>query len=436
MCALALAAGCGESDLRARIDAAGVYSPGRNDSVPRARIELGRLLFFDPELSGNRDVACSSCHLPVDHAGDGQPLGRGVGGRNAGSERQGGVELPRHSIAPFNRSYAQSLLWDGRVERLADGSIRAPVPLPSGIATLLEAQALLPLIDRQEMRGEAGDVDVRGEPNELASISDDDPRAVWDAVMRRLMAIEGYRNAFATAFPDVPIGEHGIVHVVRAIALFEMRLWELTDTAFDGFLGSEHRPPSDDALHPLARRGAELFFGDAGCVRCHDGPLLSDDAFHNIGVPPFGPGKAGGIDEGRFLVTGDPRDRFAFRTPPLRNVALTPPYMHDGVFGTLREAVQHHLDPEATLARRELLVGGVRVPIDPAVAADIRTTLSEDVRPLRSLAPDEVEALSSFLESLSSNTEQFGLPPAAGEPPEVPSGLPVQGSSVERAPRF
>ena len=195
-------------------------------------------------------------------------------------------------------------------------------------------------------------------------------------------------------------------------------------------------PARDAAFEPLARRGAELFFGDAGCSRCHSGPLLSDDDFHNIGVPPFGPGKVGGIDEGRFLVTGEPSDRFAFRTPPLRNVALTPPYMHDGVFATLREAVEHHLDPEANLARREVRVGDVRVPLDPALAEDIRSTLSSDVRPLRPISPDDLDALLFFLGSLSSNTEQFGLPPAAGEPPEVPSGLPPQGSNLEPPPRF
>lgn len=427
---------CSESDLRGRIAAAGVYSPARNDSFPGERTALGQLLFFDPELSGNRNVACSSCHLPVDHAGDALPLGLGQGATGAGSERAGGGELPRNVPSPFNRSFSESLLWDGRVERMPDGSIRAPVPLPDGIATLLEAQALLPFLDREEMRGYAGDLDVNGEPNELAAIADDAPRAVWDAIMARLMAIDGYRAAFSAAFPDVPAGEHTIVHAVRAIVRFEMSLWELTDTPFDRFLGSEHRPPFEPALTGEARLGAELFFGDAGCDRCHDGPLLSDDAFHNIGVPPFGPGKVDGIDEGRFLVTGDPQDRFAFRTPPLRNAALTAPYMHNGSIGSLWDAIEQHVFPERALDQRALVTpSGELVSIDAAVAEDIRATIDPDVRPLRELSEREIATLVEFLHTLSSETELVGLPPAAGEPRAVPSGLPVQGSSLERAPR-
>lgn len=429
-----LAAACSGDDLRHRIEAAGVFSPARNDSFPSQRADLGQLLFFDPELSGNRNVACSSCHLPSDHAADGQSLGLGQGASGAGTEREGGAPLPRNSIAPFNRSFAEALLWDGRVERMADGTIRAPVPLPEGIETLLEAQALLPFLDREEMRGEAGDVDVLGAPNELATIADDAPEAVWDAIMVRLMAIEEYRVRFAMAFPDVPEGEHTIVHLVKAIVRFEMRLWELTDTPFDSFLGSEHRLPVEQVLTPEARRGANLFFGDAGCDRCHNGPLLSDDAFHNIGVPPFGPGKVDGIDEGRFLVTGDASDRFAFRTLPLRNVAITGPYMHNGAVGSLREAIEQHLYPQRALDVGSFVVpSGELVPIDPALGEAIRETISPDLRPLRDLGDAEIDDLVMFLESLSSDTEAFLLPPAAGEPLTVPSGLPVQGSSADRA---
>ncbi len=435
----ALTAACSGDDLRDRIESAGVFSPARNDSFPSQRAELGQLLFFDPELSGNRNVACSSCHLPSDHAADGLSLGLGQGASGAGTEREGGAPLPRNSIAPFNRSFAEALLWDGRVERRADGTIAAPVPLPEGIETLLEAQALLPLLDRQEMRGEPGDLDVRGEPNELAAIDDGEPEAVWDAVMARLMAIEEYRVRFARAFPDVPPGEHTIVHLVRAIVRFEMLLWELTDTPFDEFLGSEHRLPVENALGPDARRGADLFFGDAGCDRCHNGPLLSDDAFHNIGVPHFGPGKQDGIDEGRFLVTGEDSGRFAFRTLPLRNVAITGPYMHNGSVGSLREAIEQHLEPERTFDDGSFVTpSGELVTLDPAVGEAIRATISPDVRPLRPLDETEIDALTLFLEALSSNTEAFGLPPAAAEPLTVPSGLSVQGSSPARAgpPRF
>jgi cytochrome c peroxidase len=403
-------AGCADDDLRERMAAAGVYSPSRTDGGRRGVAELGQLLFFDQELSGNRNVACASCHMPIDHAGDALELGVGQGATGVGPVRTGGPILPRNTVSPFNRSFAHSLFWDGRVERRDDGTIVAPVPLPEGIETLLEAQALLPLLDRNEMRGQDGDLDVRGDVNELASISDDAPEDVWAAVMARLMAFEEYRTLFANAFPDTAAGEHTVVHAARAIARFEMRLWELTDTPFDVFLGAEHRPPVDEALNESQRRGAELFFGDAGCDRCHNGPLLSDFAYHNIGIPAAGPGMRDGIDEGRFLVTADPLDRFAFRTPPLRNVALTAPYMHNGTSPTLGDAIRQHLSSS------------------PVTGDDILETLDPDARPLRSLDSDEVGDIELFLESLSSRTEE-GVFFGAGEPGSVPSGLAVTGPS-------
>ena len=416
------------ADLRTRIEEAEVYPPDRSRAFTQAQVDLGQLLFFDSELSGNRNVACASCHMPIDHADDSQSLGRSERATGAGHRRTGGEPLPRNVIAPFNRSFADRLLWDGRVERLEDGSIVAPVPLPEGIESPLEAQALLPLLDRDEMRGQPGDLDVRGEPNELAPIADDAPEAVWEGVMARLMAIEEYRRRFAEAFPDVAVGEHTIVHVVRAIVMFEMRLWELTDTPFDRFVGTDIQPGNEFALGEPERAGANLFFGDAGCDRCHRGPLLSDDDFHNIGVPPFGPGKVDGMDEGRFLVTGDPADRFAFRTPPLRNVEMTAPYMHNGTSATLFDAIRQHIEPEAALESPVVRAGGTEEPIAPDLAREIRATIDPEVRPLRPLSDRDVDVLVVFLQALSSDTEKFGLPEAAAEPLAVPSGLPVPSS--------
>ncbi|HJL17457.1 MAG TPA: cytochrome c peroxidase [Sandaracinaceae bacterium LLY-WYZ-13_1] len=426
---LALLSGCASNgDLRGAAEAAGAFSPRRKGVGIEARIELGRLLFFDRELSGNRNVACASCHLPFHHAGDQLALGRGQGAEGLGHERTGGPRLPRNTVEPFNRSFASALFWDGRVEERADGTIAAPVPLPDGIDTVLEAQALLPLLDRDEMRGEPGDVAVDGRPNELAALEGE--AAVWAAVMDRLMAIEAYRRLFASVFPDVPEGEHGIVHAARAIAEFEMFLWELTDTRFDDYLGAVGTPPEDGALVGPARRGAALFFGAAGCATCHDGPLLGGGRYANIGVPQLGPGKdaATGLDEGRFLVTGDPADRFAFRVPPLRNVRLTGPYMHDGAYDTIEDAIRHHADPEGMLRgyRGDRLSPDLRDQVhrDPATIDAILATLSPDLAAVPPLSDRDVHDLVSFLSALTSDTERDVFP-GAGVPPEVPSGLPV-----------
>ncbi len=404
------------ADLRARVAAAGVYSPRRVEVGNGELVALGQLLFFDPELSGNREIACATCHLPTLHASDARHLSVG----------RDGARLSRASVDLFNRGALDAMFWDGRLAR-ERGAIVGPVALPTGLSSLLEAQALLPLLDRREMRGLVGDVATDGEPNELGAIDDTDPGAIWTAVVARLLAIDGYRALFSAAFPDVPLAEISIVHVARAIAAFESRLWELTDTPFDDYLGSVSEPGRDDALDDWARQGALLFFGDAGCARCHDGPLLSDGEFHDIGVPQIGPGRdEAHLDEGRFAVTQDPADRFAFRTPPLRNVWLTAPYMHDGAYDTLELAVRHHLDPEGSLARYDAtslpsdLSGQVHHEQDEAILAN----LDPDTRPLRALSDDEVTALLVFLGTLSSRTEQ-ALPPAAGAPREVPSGLPI-----------
>lgn len=411
-----------EPDLRQRIEAARVFSPRRIEVGNGAVVDLGQLLFFDRELSGNRNIACASCHFPFKHAGDGEVLGIGQDER----------PLPRNTIEPFNRSFASTMFWDGRLEVLPDGTLRSPVPMPEGITTVLEAQALLPLLDRHEMRGQDGDVAADGRPNELAMIPDDEPDAIWAAVMERLMALEGYREAFARAFPRVPLEQITIAHVAQAMAQFEMRLWELTDTAFDDFLGSVSALPRDDALHPEALRGADLFFGDAGCFRCHNGPLLSDERYYNIGAPQLGPTLAErGLDEGRFDVTGDPRDRFAFRTPPLRNVSLTGPYLHDGAYLTLQEVIAQHLDPVAALIRYrgDLLSPELRATVrnDAETREQILATLSPDVAPLRPLSQEEIEDLVHFLHSLASRTE-LTVFPDAGVPPEVPSGLPIDSA--------
>jgi len=404
-------------DLRAELAAAGAYSPRHVVIGDDALVDLGQTLFFDRELSGNRNIACATCHLPLLHATDARHLSVG----------QDGARLSRASLELFNRNEASALFWDGRVE-LKSGRIVAPVALPDGIRTLLEAQALLPLLDRHEMRGALSDIASDGRPNELAALADDAPEPVWAAIVARIVALDGYRPLFAAAFPDVRFEDVTIVHVARAIAAFEQRLWELTDTPFDDYLGSVSVPPKDDALNDVERRGAELFFGEAGCASCHGGPLLSDGAYHAIGVPQLGPGRDElHRDLGRFAVTGDPRDRFAFRTPPLRNVALTAPYMHDGAYDDLTEAVRHHLDPAGALARYD----GAHLPSDLAsqvhheLDADLAAAIDPATAPPRPLSEEEVAAIVVFLGALTARTE-LTLPASAGAPRSVPSGLPVE----------
>jgi cytochrome c peroxidase len=226
----------------------------------------------------------------------------------------------RNAPSLLNAAYRSAFFWDGR-------------------AASLEEQVLQPIEDTLEM-----DVSL-------------------DDLERRLRGQADYRTAFRHSFGD-PTREN----VARALASY-VRSLRSGDAPIDRF-----RHGDTTALAPLARRGYELFVGRAGCTHCHVGPLFTDDDFHNTGVA------VGSADVGRFAVTREERDRGRFRTPSLRNVARTAPYMHDGSLRTLDQVI-------------EFYSGGGRA----------NPNLDPLVRPLR-LTADERQALVAFLESLSSGT--------------------------------
>src|SRR5438046_6023656 len=157
--------------------------------------------------------------------------------------------------------------WDGRV---SGGSFNfqtpAGVALPPGLPNLLTAQAMFPVLSREEMRGVPGDRDRFGNPNELAALGDSDFVAVWQAVMRRLLAIPEYVTKFTAAFPGTPTSELGFQHAATAIAAFETQALTRTDSPFDRYLQHD-----DAALTAEQKRGALLFFGDtARCASRHE----------------------------------------------------------------------------------------------------------------------------------------------------------------------
>jgi cytochrome c peroxidase len=435
-----LAGGCRgdilDRELDDVVDRFGLAPLTRPAAVNPEVIRLGEALFFDKELSGNRDVACATCHHPLEHSADGLSLSVGTGGEGMGSRRrlgEGRQLVPRHSPEIFNRGAEEwtTLFWDGRVERAGRLPIESPAGpmLPEGLDGVLAAQALFPVTSRDEMRGAVGDTDALGDPNELAAIPDEDLAAIWDGLMRRLIRIERYRDLFAAAYPDTPPEALGIQHAANAIAAYETEAFWFADTPWDAYLRGDR-----GAMTDRAKRGALIFFGQGRCATCHAGPLLTDQRFHNVGVPQLGPGKgdAGGADHGRALVTGREGDRCAFRTPALRNVTLTGPWMHDGAYVDLEEAVRHMADPSLGLrgynpgqlpaALRSMLVSeeeadAILATLDPVVAEGC------------GLTPGEIADLMAFLGALTD--------PAAADlghlvPAAVPSGLPVDGVDARR----
>ncbi|MEW6325274.1 MAG: cytochrome c peroxidase [Nitrospirota bacterium] len=252
-----------------------VSIPKDNPGTPE-KIELGRRLFFDTRLSGDNRFSCAWCHNPALAFTDGLPRASGFGNK----------ELGRHSPTVLNAAYMATQFWDGR-------------------AATLEEQAQLPIINKDEMNLNADDLP------------------------KKLSAIPFYQQRFKKVFGEGPT----LANVGKAIAAYERTL-VTRDTPFDRYLRGDKQ-----ALTDQQKRGLILFISRAACSRCHNGPNLADDKFHNIGLPQAGPMKE---DVGRYAVTRDEKDRRAFKTSSLRNVALTPPYMHNGIFTTLDEVVDFY----------------------------------------------------------------------------------------------
>ncbi|HYF00639.1 MAG TPA: cytochrome c peroxidase [Planctomycetota bacterium] len=244
--------------------------PADNPSTPE-KVELGRMLYWDPRLSGNGALSCATCHNPALGWGDGLPKSIGFGHKVLG----------RGAPTVLNAAYYNMQFWDGR-------------------AATLEDQAKGPIEAAGEMNAKAADV------------------------VQRLNAIAGYRERFQKVFG----GPATFDTIAKAIAAFERQVVDL-DSPFDRWARGD-----DKAMTEPQKRGFDLFVGKARCATCHSGPALTDNRFHNIGLTDG--------DVGRMAVTKDEKDFGAFKTPTIRNAAITGPYMHDGSLKTLREVVDHY----------------------------------------------------------------------------------------------
>jgi len=322
------------------------------------------------------------------------------------------------------------IFWDGRLsEEFGPGRFRTPsdLSLPSGLSGLLAAQAMVPVTNRVEMRGNVGDRDATGALNELAPIPDGQNAAIWDAAMRRVLAISAYQQKFNAAFPGVPTTQLGFQHAANAIAAFEAQTFTKSNSAFDRYLARD-----DNALSTEAKHGALLFFGKALCSTCHNGPLLGAQSFASAGVPQLGPGtgSAAPLDAGRediFNGVKPSTPQFFFRIPPLRNVELSAPYMHNGVYATLEAVVRHYNNVDSALKAFDPseLDPSLRSTYhgDPATISKVRAALDGRLQQPMRLTVDEQAQLVAFLKSL---TDPSARDMKAAIPASVPSGLPVK----------
>ncbi len=313
---------------------------------------IGQLLFYDPILSGNRNISCGTCHNHAFGSADGLSLGIGEGGAGIAAKRtavEGDTRIkkriPRNAPGLWNLGAREikTLFHDGRVSvsNIYDNGFNTPAQewLPPGLSGILAVQALFPMTSQFEMAGDPKE-------NQVAGAAYDRIDAVWPILAKRVRTIPEYAEMFIQAFDDVDDSQDiTISHIANAIAGFVGLEWQSYDSPFDAFLNGEAAALSQEQLD-----GAALFYGKAGCANCHSGPLLSDHRFYALALPHFGPGRTRVWDPivrdvGRMAASDRLEDAYRFRTPSLRNVALTAPYGHNGAYPTLEGIVRHHLNP-------------------------------------------------------------------------------------------
>lgn len=308
-----------------------------------AKIALGKKLFHDKNLSGNRRINCQTCHDPRHGTSDGKALSQTEDGKGI---------LRRNSPALFNLEAAASplMFWDGRVEYNTIGkyfittpekSLNGPSPKSSEITSVLSgalaAQALFPLLSHEEMRGRAGENEIADAKNNLEA---------WDLLLNRLKTESDsleYLDLFRDAYPGTIVEKINIGHVGEAMSAFMKNEFQSSGSPFQRFVAGE-----TNAMTAQQKRGLDIFSNKGRCIVCHQGPVLGGNGSAlSIGVPSFG---AAPFKPDRGMGEISPGlTNFSFKTPALINVSLSAPYMHNGVFKTLKEVINHYNSVRTTL---------------------------------------------------------------------------------------
>jgi cytochrome c peroxidase len=343
-------------------------SPAGNPSTPEA-VELGRNLFYDPILSGKKDVACASCHHPDYGYAESQELSIGVNGVGLGELRE--FESPND--IPFARRNAHTVLNTAFNGIDPDNNYQPEkAPMFWDLRTRsLELQALEPIKNFEEMRGHAY-------PAELAI----------DSVVNRLRRITEYQQLFSKAFG----GAEAITpaNLGKALAAFERTL-VANNSRFDQYMRGDNT-----ALSITEKEGFETFL-KAGCAKCHNGPMFSDYKLHVLGVADNPKLKQRDLGAG---------NTHAFRTPTLRNLRYTDPYMHNGTLKTLRNVLEFYEDLSGKKSH------------NPAIPSGQLDSLALQTK----VEFKDIQAIEAFLNTL--NDDNFDRK----VPGRVPSGLKVGGN--------
>lgn len=363
-------------ELRQRIESAGLSGDAlSNRTIPDIEdpvAQLGKALFFTRGLGGDMQVACVTCHHPELGGGDALSLPVGVDavdplmlGPGRTHAIDGHPNVPRNAPTIFNIGlWDRSIFWDGRIENLSTSavnngvgaSIRTPdsafgIPDSGAGNNLTAAQAKFPVTSAAEMRSDHFELDADNETlrQRLAA------RLGGYGAGAGELAENNWYNAFAAAYNLPQDNSESLVNysrIAHAIGEYE-RSMIFVDNPFSDWVNG-----NSSALNESQKQGALLFFtdiqeGGAGCFRCHSGDFFTDEELHAVATIQIGEGKGDGNfdDFGRERETGDPNDRYKFRTPTLLNVEVTGPYGHAGAYDTLEQVVAHFSDPEAATRR-------------------------------------------------------------------------------------
>lgn len=418
-----LAAVLAQNGFTGKIESTLTSRLGRPIRPPLA--DLGRLLWFDTIGGLNGDNTCGGCHSPTNGFGDTQSIAIGIDNNGVVGPDRAGPRNQRRTPSVINAAFYPNLMWNSRFASLSgdpfDNRGGFVFPPPEGqslshLPQLLVAQAFIPPTERVEVAG-------------FTFPGDND--AIRAEVVRRLNGVARYRELFGKQFDEVKRGGAISFSMVgKAIAELEFTL-VFADAPLDRFARGQTNAMTEDE-----ERGALLFFGKAGCVRCHavageSNEMFSDFQEHVIGVPQISPsfgnvvfdGPGHDEDFGLEQVTGNPADRYRFRTSPLRNLAVMPAFFHNGSMTTIEDAVRHHLDVRASVAAfafagldADLAVNPL-APMDP-VLARLDPLLQQPIQ----LTADELRFLVAFLRDglLDPRAERGNLMKLI--PASVPSG--------------
>jgi cytochrome c peroxidase len=433
-------------------------------AIDRKLADLGRLLWFDTAGGLHSDNTCGGCHSPASGFGDSQSIAIGVQNNNIVGRNRIGPRNQRRTPTAANTAFYPALMWNGRFFAPSgdpfNNSLGYTFPLPEGttafppndplINHLLIAQAHIPpteLVEVAGFTGTAGTIgpdfdqfdDGLGSPVPPPDASGFRNEPIRQAVLGRLNSSPAYRQLFGALFASVRAGGPiTFLMFSQAIAEFEFTL-TFANAPVDRFARGDTK-----AMTVPQKKGALIFFGKGRCVQCHavagqSNEMFSDFRNHVVGVPQIAPlfgvskgnmifdGPGRDEDFGLEQVTGNPTDRYKFRTSPLRNVALQPAFFHNGAFTRLDDAIVHHLNVFSSARFYNPIAAGLdrdltyrQGPIEP-VLARIDALLAEPIH----LFTDEVANLVAFVRVglLDERATKQNL--CRLIPPAAPSGFPM-----------